>query len=258
MQNLGSTRRDVKRLTGRWNSSAILLVVCIVAASILSTIVTTYAEPIKSKVAATKKDAAVDSGSTHKTDIPVCLRALKLTEKQTEQVKEIVASYDADLASVWKDFSHRYQENVALEASLLAAIEDNLSEVQKTHVREQRRKTARSNKPVASPEGKATSESKSADDPVEEEITIIGISLSADQREEADKVHESYLGQLRSLNRDISALHARLVALEADKLVELEKVLTKEQLSELCHSRKHGGKTHPDATDRGDSKRSSK
>jgi hypothetical protein len=45
------------------------------------------------------------------------------------------------------------------------------------------------------------------------------------------------------LNRDIQGLHTRLVSLEADKLVEIEKVLSKEQLAELRQFRKNA----PDA-----------
>ena len=48
-----------------------------------------------------------------------------------------------------------------------------------------------------------------------------------------NKVQEKYLSRLRSLNRDILGLHTRLVSLEADKLVEIEKVLTKDQLKQL-------------------------
>ena len=54
--------------------------------------------------------------------------------------------------------------------------------------------------------------------------------LTTEQEAAADKVEEKYQSHLRSLNRDIQGLHTRLVSLEADKLVEIEKVLTKEQL----------------------------
>jgi hypothetical protein len=35
------------------------------------------------------------------------------------------------------------------------------------------------------------------------------------------------------MNRDIQGLHNQLVSLEADKLVEIEKILTKDQLAQL-------------------------
>lgn len=43
----------------------------------------------------------------------------------------------------------------------------------------------------------------------------------------------------RSLNRDIQGLHTRLVSLEVDKLVEIEHVLTKEQLRQLREIRQN-------------------
>ena len=39
------------------------------------------------------------------------------------------------------------------------------------------------------------------------------------------------------MKRDIQGLHTKLVSLEADKLVELEKMLTKEQLAQLREGR---------------------
>ena len=65
------------------------------------------------------------------------------------------------------------------------------------------------------------------------------MSLTPEQEVAADKVQEKYRTQLRSLNRDIQGLHTRLVSLEADKLVEIEKVLTKEQLTQLRTSRQN-------------------
>ena len=60
-----------------------------------------------------------------------------------------------------------------------------------------------------------------------------GISLTSEQETMADKIQEKYAGHLRSLNRDIQGIHNRLVSLDADKLVEIEKLLTKEQLAQL-------------------------
>ena len=61
----------------------------------------------------------------------------------------------------------------------------------------------------------------------------MGVSLTPEEEAAADKVQEKYFSHLRSLNRDIEGLHTRLVSLEADKLVEIEKVLTKDQLKQL-------------------------
>jgi hypothetical protein len=61
--------------------------------------------------------------------------------------------------------------------------------------------------------------------------------LTPEQEDAADKIQQKYAGRLRSLNRDIQGLHTRLVSLEADKLVELEKLLTPEQLAQLREAR---------------------
>jgi len=73
--------------------------------------------------------------------------------------------------------------------------------------------------------------------PAEQVVAGAGIVLTPEQEDAADKVHEKYSAHLRSLNRDIQGIHNRLVSLEADKFVELEKLLTKEQLSELREHR---------------------
>jgi preprotein translocase subunit Sec63 len=41
------------------------------------------------------------------------------------------------------------------------------------------------------------------------------------------------------MNRDIEGLHARLLSLSASKMVEIEKVLTKEQLKDLRAQRQN-------------------
>ena len=62
---------------------------------------------------------------------------------------------------------------------------------------------------------------------------MYGLLSSPHLEAAADTLQGKYLDRLRSLNRDIEGLHTRLVALEADKLVEIEKILTKEQLTQL-------------------------
>ena len=165
--------------------------------------------------------------------MPGCLAKLTLTEQQQDQVKGIVREYDADLAMVWKQFGERYMETIRTEALLLAAIEDNLTEPQRKQVRDQRRKTAQHQKALAGTDVKPNQATAKPASAVEDEIAIVGISLTPEQEEAADKLQEKYLGHLRSLNRDIQGLHTRLVSLEADKLVELENILTKEQLVQL-------------------------
>jgi len=171
--------------------------------------------------------------------IPTCLASLTLTSQQQEQVKEIVREYDADLASVWKQFGDRYLETIRTESSLLAAIEDNLTEPQRKQAREHRRKTAQHQKVLAGTDVKPNQATAKPASAVEDEIAITGISLTPEQEAAADKLQQKYLSHLRSLNRDIQGLHTRLVSLEADKLVELENVLTKEQLSQLHEFRQN-------------------
>lgn len=171
--------------------------------------------------------------------LPACLEKLTLSAQQQGQIKEIVQDYDTDLASVWKQFGDRYLETIRTEASLLAAIEDNLTEAQRKQVRDQRRKTAQHQKTLAGTDVKPSQATAKPASAVEEEIAIVGISLTAKQEEAADKLQEKYLSHLRSLNRDIQGLHTRLVSLEADKLVEIEKVLTKEQLVQLQEFRQN-------------------
>ena len=173
------------------------------------------------------------------TAIPACLEKLKLTQPQQAQAKEIVRKYDASLDAVWKQFGEKYLETVRTEVALLAAIEDNLTEAQRTHVRDQRRKVAHAEKALEGTNSKPNQATAKPADPADQVIAGIGITLTDEQEDAADAIHHKYTGRLRSLNRDIQGLHTRLVSLEADKLVELEKILTKEQLSQLRESRLH-------------------
>jgi len=99
---------------------------------------------------------------------------------------------------------------------LLTAIEDNLTDAQRQQVRDMRRKTAQGDSPS---------------------VSVAPISLTADQEAAADKINAKYISRLRSLNRDITTLHNRLVSLEAEKIVEIEKLLTKPQLQTLSQIR---------------------
>lgn len=125
----------------------------------------------------------------------------------------------------------------------MAAIEDNLSEPQRVQVRVQRRKTAQHEKVMAATSTKVNQakitpneDSAKPGEAAEEGIAAAGVTLTDEQEAAADKVQDKYRSQLRSMNRDIQGLHTRLVSLEADKLAEIEKVLTKDQLVDL---RKH-------------------
>lgn len=175
--------------------------------------------------------------------MPACLHALQLSPEQEGQIREIVREYDADVDVVWKQFRHGYTEAIQAEALLLCAIEDNLTEAQRKQVRDQRRKIARhdrSQKAAESPARQPTDKPESA---VEEELAIVGVTLTPEQELAADKIHGQYVSHLRALNRDIEGLHTRLVSLEADKLVAIEKVLTKDQLQQLRETRQQAPPT---------------
>jgi len=199
--------------------------------------------PAFAKEPADKAAASETAAHAESAHMPECLAKLKLSDEQQEKVRDIVQNYDGSITKVWKQFSDRYMQTIAMESSLLAAIEDGLTEPQRQKAREQRRKTAQLEKAMAATSTKVNQakdkdqeESAKPANDSEEAIDNLGITLTDEQEATADKVQEKYHSQLRSLNRDIQGLHTRLVSLEADKLVEIEKVLTKEQLTQL---RKH-------------------
>lgn len=186
------------------------------------------------------KPAMRAKGQAEPHAIPACLEKLSLTAPQREQIQGIIANYDESLATVWKQFGDRYMQAIAMESQLLAAIEDNLTEPQRQQVRDARRKTAQHEKSMAATSTKVNQaavkdneENSKPDNAAEAGLEVIEVSLTDEQEAVADKIQQKYHAQLRSLNRDIQGLHTRLVSLEADKLVAVEKVLTKEQLAEL-------------------------
>jgi len=182
--------------------------------------------------------------------IPECLEKLKLSDEQQNQIQAIIRDYDESLGIVWKQFGDRYLQTISMETAMLAAIEDHLTEAQRMQVRAQRHKTAKYERAMAAtntkvnqaadkPNEQATAGTNAAD----EGLAAINVTLTDEQEASAEKVQEKYRNQLRSLNRDIQGLHTRLLSLEADKLVEIEKILTKDQLAQLRISRQNG----PDA-----------
>ena len=154
--------------------------------------------------------------------LPFWLEKLNLSPEQQQKARAIVHEYDADVAAVWRQFGECYQQTVRIEAVLLTAIEDNLTDAQRKQARDVRRKTAQKDK---SPAVAAIDE------------TAAGLTLTPEQEAAADRINGKYLSRLRILNRDITGLHNRLVSLEADKIVEIEKILTKPQLQKLSEIR---------------------
>ncbi len=128
---------------------------------------------------------------------------------------------------------------IRTECLLLAAIEDGLTEPQRTAVHAQRRQIALAEKGLEGTNTKTNQAKDKPADAVEQVVDGNGVTLTTEQEAAADVVQQNYASHLRSLNRDIEGLHNRLVSLEADKLVELEKVLTKNQLTQLRESRQN-------------------
>ncbi len=184
------------------------------------------------------KESAVKVPNHEIVAIPECLEKLKLSAQQEEQIKGIIGNYDHSIAMVWKQFGSRYMQTIDLESQLLASIEDNLTEPQRQQIRSQRLKTAKYEKAV---QATNTAPNQAADKPVnalDEAHEGGGVTLTSEQEEAADKVEAKYRSQLRSMNRDIEGMHARMLSLSASKMVEIEKVLTKDQLTELRAHRK--------------------
>ena len=231
-----------------WVAAGLLAVAGSIAFPALAKDEAATKESANAKEAADKDPATAEARSTlpltRKAAIPECFERLTLSAEQNENIGEIVRSYDESSGAVWKQFGDRYMQAIVMESSLLAAIEDTLSEPQRQQVRDQRHKTARYEKSIAAtstkPNQATLAPNESTTKPAtatEEGLAAVEISLTSDQEAMADKIQERYRSQLRSLNRDIQGMHTRLVSLEADKLVEMEKMLTKDQLASLRANR---------------------
>ncbi len=226
----------LKALTIR---GALLRLACLVAVGGVFGLTPAFAkDPAEPDSRPTNKlKPASASGPAEAGAIPECLERLKLSQTQQTQAKEIVRRYDTAIDAVWRQFGEKYLETVRTEVSLLAAIEDNLTEAQRTKVREMRRQVARAEKQSEGTTVKPNQATAKPADPAERAAAGADISLTPEQEAAADRVQQKYFGHLRSLNRDIQGIHNRLVSLEADKLVELEKLLTPEQLVQLRDAR---------------------
>jgi len=174
--------------------------------------------------------------SAKTTDIPDILKDAKLSSDQQAKIKEIVGKYDKEYEATWKEFSDRYQDTIRLEASMMAAIEDDFNDSQRKHVSEQRRRVGHHHKhhdTKTDAKTDAKTGRDAADDGVQEELVIIGITLSPQQQDSVHRVRNAYFDKLQSLDEDIETLHAQLISLETEKLLEIEKVLTKDQRAQL-------------------------
>jgi hypothetical protein len=165
--------------------------------------------------------------------LPSCLQELKLTPEQQSQIQTIMRGHEVDIALVWKQFSDRYMDAIRTEAMLQCAIEDHLTDAQRTQVQEQRRRVAQRQSSLTGTPSTANEANGGLQSPDEEHHGLAGVVLTSEQESAADAVEDTYRTCLRSHNRDIANLHARLLSLEADKFVEIEMVLTQDQLKQL-------------------------
>jgi hypothetical protein len=128
-------------------------------------------------------------------------------------------------------------KTITMEAAMLAAIEDSFTDAQRQKIRDHRRMTAQHEKTGEANSEKKIKSTEKSGDVVKNELSDVGVTLTAEQQAKAENVQHQYRQPLRTLNREIHGMHDRLLALEAEKLVAIEKVLTKEQLSELQKNR---------------------
>ncbi|OHB83698.1 MAG: hypothetical protein A2V98_07960 [Planctomycetes bacterium RBG_16_64_12] len=125
-------------------------------------------EPAATAVKPTNSGPSTQAQS-QQVPLPTCLEKLSLAPQQQTQILEIVRDYDADVASVWKQFSNCYLETIKTEAILLSASEDNLTEPQRQPVRDQRRRVAQHEKAIAGTNVKAKQETAKPVSAVQEE-----------------------------------------------------------------------------------------
>lgn len=155
--------------------------------------------------------------------LPAWLQKLNLSAQQKGQIESIISQHDAKFAATWNQFGERYQETLRTEATVLATIEENLSDTQRQQAREQRQKLLnRSADKTAIGEGEAG----------------LGVALTAEQEALGRKIQEKFQARLNTLGNEVQLLHNRLLSIEMDKIVEIEKVLTKEQHEQLAQHRK--------------------
>ncbi len=200
--------------------------------------------------------------------LPECLRDLTLTPAQQVKIKAVVGKANEEMAATWQQFSQSFMASVQTEAMLASAIEDHLTDSQRNQVRDLRRRSMQQHRVIFErslngqrPAGAADSsqdsripngsrqpnQPQSNQDPVrqdkevvQEDLTVFGVALTNEQIAAADKMQERYMSDLRTQNREIAALHLQLVCLEAQKIEEIELLLTPDQLQQLRESRQNG------------------
>ena len=231
----------------RHSAHSLCTALCIAIVGNLSATVPSHAKDPTESDSNSKKTSAPESS-----ELPKCLDKLNLSDDQKTKAREIVGKYDAKIEKTWKRFSAKYMDTVRTEVALLVAVEDHLSDAQRESVRTERSKVAQSEQATEkqAPEksnAKADAANRKPTAVVEEIDEIYlgnGISLTVEQEAIVDQITNKHLTHLRKLHRDVHAIHNRLIALEADKIIELEKLLTKEQLKQLREERQSTSPDH--------------
>src|SRR5262245_42894142 len=175
-----------------------------------------------------------------KSALPDPIEKLQLSAEQQKQVRQVVDKYNGEIDSVWKEFTKRYLDTIALETKSLAAIEDTLDDSQRTFIRRQRARIAHGS--AADDEKREPHDQRSRDNDarsdaqpgaVIEEVLAVGVTLTPAQERAADAVYAAYYERLRNAKREIHELHTRLLSLESEKLAEIEQLLSRDQLLQL-------------------------
>jgi len=225
-----------------------------------------------------KRDSTSAHGKgRHEHSLPGCgcLEKLSLNEEQQSKIRDIANRYDSEIEDVWHRFKSAYRDTIRTEVLLITAIEDNLTEDQQRQVRNARRMRAHQAKTAGKSRGKMRSVSDTSTARTEARIkketgvaaegekregqrggndqrgsndpagaitdtALNDIALTPEQEDTAQELHDKYFSRLRSLSRQIDALHSQLIALEADELAEIETVLTKDQLEQFRDARGEG------------------
>jgi len=173
--------------------------------------------------AAGQQPKGADSKPALSAALPVWLEKLNLSAQQKGQIETIVSQHDAKFLATWNQFGERYQETLRTEATVLATIEENLTDTQRQQAHEQRQKMllTRAADKTAGVEGEAG----------------LGVALTAEQEALGRKIQEKFQARLNTLGNEVQLLHNRLLSIEMDKIVEIEQVLTKEQRQQLTQHR---------------------
>lgn len=173
--------------------------------------------------AAGQQPKGADAKPALSATLPAWLEKLNLSAQQKGQIETIVSQHDAQFAATWNQFGERYQETLRTEATVLATIEENLTDTQRQQAHEQRQKMllSRAADRTANGEGEVG----------------LGVALTAEQEALGRKIQEKVQARLNTLGSEVQLLHNRLLSIEMDKLVEIEKVLTKEQREQLSQQR---------------------